>query len=101
MDRFEENLNPDQNQETKTLEVEDEIIKADEFFQSKGLSEKERELALLALRNYLESGDPHVGQEHIKDVSRESLKRIGVALREWIENRPIEDKDLENENLEK
>ena len=95
MNKFEEFPNPEQLQETKTLEVEDEIIKADEFFQTKGLSEKERELAILALRNYLESGDPHVGQEHMEGFSRERLKAIGIALREWIENRPIREESEE------
>ncbi|MDD4989372.1 MAG: hypothetical protein PHS53_05205 [Candidatus Pacebacteria bacterium] len=80
----------DPEEQTHTIEAEEATTKADEFFQKQGLSERERELALLSLKtigkDFRVSGslDSHVGAEHMEGIPRERLKAVSQAVQEWI-----------------
>ena len=73
---------------SSTIETDEEMIRADEFFQRKGLSEKQRNVAHLALKDLDKGGKGSVGPEHIKDMGPEELREISEAIREWLENKP-------------
>lgn len=82
----------DSKKQLHIIETHEDEVKADEFFQLQGLSDKERDIALLALKSIgkgeqdLAAGSlgSHVGLEHVAGVRPERLKVISLAVQAWL-----------------
>ncbi|MDD5050940.1 MAG: hypothetical protein PHV93_04380 [Candidatus Pacebacteria bacterium] len=82
----------DSEKQLHTIDTHEGEVKADEFFQKEGLSEQERDIALLALKSIgkgeqdLAAGSlgSHVGMEHMEGIKPDRLKAISLAVQAWL-----------------